>query len=37
VLQLPAGFIAKSVTIDIKPDGKKLSPLSKTYKWSLDG
>lgn len=37
VLQLPEGFIANSITIDIKPDGKKLSPLTQRYKWSLGG
>ena len=36
-LRLPEGFVASSITIDIKPEGKKLSPLNQTFKWSLGG
>lgn len=36
-VRLPQDFIASSITIDIKPDGKKLSPLTQTFKWSVGG
>lgn len=36
-LRLPDGFVASSITVDIEPEGKKLSPLSQTFKWSLGG
>ncbi|MFC1684741.1 DUF6776 family protein [Pseudomonadota bacterium] len=35
--RLPEGFVASSITVDIKPEGKKLSPLTQTFKWSLGG
>jgi hypothetical protein len=36
-VRLPADFIASSITIDIKPDGKELSPFTQTFKWSVEG
>ncbi len=33
LLQLPEGFVASSMIIDIKPSKKKLPRLNETFKW----
>ena len=34
LLQLPEGFVASNMTIDIKPSKKKMPGLNKTFEWS---
>ncbi len=36
LLQLPEGFVASKMTIDIKPDKKKQPRLSETFKWLVE-
>jgi len=36
LLQLPEGFVARNMVIDIKPSKKKLPRLKKTFKWSVE-
>lgn len=37
LLQLPEGFVASNMTVDIKPSNKKLSRLTETFEWSVEG
>jgi len=34
---LPGGFKPSGVTIEIKPTGKKFSPVKKSFKWAVQG
>ncbi len=35
LLQLPEGFVASNIIIDIKPSKKKMLSLKETFKWSV--